>query len=146
MNFIAKIEIPMGSTIKYEYNKESNTLEVNRTLPIQCPFNYGYLKNGPISADGDPLDIFIINAEPLVALSEVKFRPLGVLICEDNGVEDNKVLASIEGDNFVDYQYFKKIRFYLENYKQGFKVLEYKIFNDNILFSNFIEGKKECIQ
>lgn len=142
MEFIAKIEIPRGSMIKYEFNKETNTLEVNRTLPIQCPFNYGYILNSPLSADGDPLDIFVTNFEPLVPLSEVKFRPWGVLLCEDQGIEDNKVIAGIDGDSYIDYDYFKKIRFYLENYKIGFKVLEYKVFTDDILFSNFVEAKK----
>lgn len=142
MDFTAKIEIPRGSTIKYEMNKETGILEVNRTLPIQCPFNYGFIKNGPISADGDPLDIFITNFEPLVPLSQVRFRPWGILLCTDSGVEDNKVIAGIDGDSYVDYDYFFKIKFYLENYKTGFKVLEYKIFNDEILFRNFIEGKK----
>jgi|ERR1700722_7690253 len=145
MEFLAVIEIPKYSTFKYEFNKDSKTLRVDRVLPIQCPFNYGFIPSAPISADGDPLDIFVMTAEPLIPLSEVKFRPLGVLLCIDNGVEDNKVLACIEGDNYVDYSYFKKIRWYLENYKQGFKVLEYKIFNDDILFSNFIEGKTQCL-
>lgn len=145
MELKAIVEIPKFSTIKYEFDKESKTLKVDRVLPIQCPFNYGFIPSAPFSADGDPLDIFILNFEPLTPLSEVTFRPLGVLLCNDNGVEDNKVLASIENDNYVDYEYFKKIRFYLENYKTGFKVLEYKVFNDNILFTNFIEGRKECI-
>lgn len=144
MNFIAKIEIPKNSYFKYEFNKDSNELLVDRVLSIPCPFNYGYIPN-TLSADGDPLDIFIISAEPLVSLSHVLFRPFGVLICEDQGIEDNKVIAGIQGDFFKDWDYFKKIKFYLENYKTGFVVKDYKIFNDDILFKNFIEGKKECI-
>lgn len=145
MNFIAKIEIPKGSFIKYEFNKETNALEVDRVLPIPCPFNYGYLKNGPISADGDPLDIFIISAEPIVPLTEVNYKPWGILLCEDNGIEDNKVIAIIEGDGYRDYDYFRAIKFYLTNYKSGFIVKDYKIFNDDLLFQNFIEGKKQCM-
>jgi inorganic pyrophosphatase len=142
MDLVAIVEIPKFSITKYEFNKETKVLEVSRVLPIPCPFNYGFIPSAPLSADGDPLDIFILNFEPLVPLSEVNFRPLGILLCNDNGVEDNKVLASIVGDNYVDYEYFKKIKFYLQNYKEGFKVLDYKIFNDPILFKNFIEGGK----
>ena len=142
MELVAKIEIPKGSMIKYEFNKESNTLEVDRTLPIQCPFNYGFIPSSPLSADGDPLDIFITNFEPLAPLSEVKFKVWGVLLCQDQGIEDNKVIAGIDGDSYIDFNYFKKIRNYLENYKTGFIVKEYKVFTDDILFTNFVEAKK----
>lgn len=144
MNFIAEIEIPKDSYYKYELNKDSNSLLVDRVLPIPCPFNYGFLP-GTLSGDGDPLDIFIVSAEPLAPKSQVKFKPWGILICQDQGLEDNKVIAIIENDNYRDYDYFRKIKFYLENYKKGFIIKEYKIFNDDILFKNFIEGKKECM-
>jgi len=145
MDFIARIEIPKNSYFKYELNKNYTNLVVDRVLSIPCPFNYGFMEDCPIQADGDPLDVFVISAEPLVSLSQVKIRPLGIFLCQDQGVEDNKVVGEIEGDFYKDYNYIKAIRFYLENYKPGFKILEYKVFNDMILFKNFIEGKKECM-
>lgn len=143
MNLTAIIEIPKGSISKYEHDIINNRLVLDRVLPLAfpCPFSYGYIPSAPLSGDGDPLDIFIINAEPLVPLSEVKFRVWGVMVCEDNGVEDNKVIAGIDGDTYIDYEYFKKIRLYLENYKTGFIIKEYKVFNDEILFRNFVEKK-----
>lgn len=140
MDFIAVIEIPKNSLNKYEQNKESKVLVLDRVLPIPCPQNYGYMKDLPLSADGDPLDVFVISFEPLAPLSEVQIRPLGILICEDNGIEDNKVIAKIKGDSYQTFDYFRAIRFYLENYKIGFKIKEYKIFNDDLLFKNFIGG------
>lgn len=142
MDFTAVVEIGKGSYLKYEQDKDSNALVLDRVLPIPVPHSYGYIKDLPIQADGDPLDVFIVGFEPLVPLSEVKIRPLGILLCEDNGVEDNKVIAQIVDDFYQSYTYFKEIRWYLENYKQGFKVLDYKIFNDSILFRNFVEAKK----
>lgn len=141
MDFLATIEIPKNSCYKFEASKpDFKTLNLDRVLPIPCPYNYGFLKNGPISADGDPLDIFIVSGEPIPPMTIVKFKVWGILICEDNGVEDNKVIATIENDIFRDYDYFRKIKFYLENYKEGFKILDYKIFNDDTLFKNFIES------
>lgn len=142
MELKAIIEIPANTFAKYEFNKETNTLELDRILPIPCPYNYGFIPSSPLSEDGDPLDIFIIAPVPINALVEVKFRVWGILLCEDNGVEDNKVIAGVDGNDYIDYDYFKKIRFYLENYKQGFKVKEYKVFNDELLFRNFVETKK----
>lgn len=144
MKFLAEIEIPKYSFFKYEKDKKSNVLIVDRVLSIPCPFNYGFIP-GTLSSDGDPLDIFIISLEPLIPGSQVKFKPWGILVCTDQGVEDNKVIAMIEGDPYRDYDYFQKIKFYLTNYKTGFNIIEYKIFNDDMLFSNFIEGKKECM-
>ena len=139
MDFEAVIEIPKGSFFKYEQNKDTGVLKVDRVLSLPCPYNYGYIKNLPIQADGDPLDVFVITAEPLETLSEVKLKVWGILLCEDNGVEDNKVIAMVEGDHFRDYDYFRTIKFYLEHYKEGFVIKEYKIFNDDILFKNFVE-------
>lgn len=142
MSFKAVVEIPAKSFYKYEFNKESNILEINRVLPIPCPYNYGFLKDLPLSADGDPLDIFIVSPEPIVPLTEVSVRIWGILLCTDQEVEDNKVIATIDSCDFKDYDYFRTIKWYLENYKEGFKVLEYKIFNDEILFKNFVGGFK----
>lgn len=136
----AIIEIPRGSYYKYEINKETNKLELDRVLHLPCPFNYGFIEN-TLSGDGDPLDIFIVSQEPIPPFTEVKFKVWGVLICEDNGKEDNKVIAMIENDKYRDYDYFQAIKFYLTNYKTGFLIKEYKIFNDEVLFKNFIENK-----
>lgn len=140
MKFSAVIEIPKNSLNKNEINKETGELVIDRILSIPCPQNYGYIPN-TLSGDGDPLDIFIVSPDPIKPLTEVKFRPWGILLCEDNGLEDNKVIAGVDGSDYIDFDYFNSIKHYLENYKTGFKILEYKIFNDNILFTNFVEGK-----
>jgi inorganic pyrophosphatase len=142
MEFKAIIEIPRGSFLKYEKNKETGLLAIDRVLPIPCPWNYGFIPSAPLSADGDPLDVFIVSLEPIQPLTEVKIKVWGLLLCTDNGVEDNKVIAIIENDSYRNYDYFKEIKFYLTNYKTGFEVKDYKIFNDDILFTNFVEAKK----
>lgn len=124
MNLKAVIEVSKGSLNKYEFNKQTNNLELSRVLPIPCPENYGFIPN-TLSGDGDPLDIFIISAEPLVHLSLIEFNPIGVLSCEDQGLEDNKIIAVIKNDFYKDYSYLQKIKFYLTNYKKGFVIKDF---------------------
>lgn len=142
MEFDAIVEIQKASHLKYEQDKKTGLLVLDRVLAIPCPHNYGFIAGLPLQADGDPLDAFILSFEPLVPLSQVKIRPLGIFVCEDNGVEDNKVVGQIVGDFYRDFDYIKSIRFYLENYKTGFKILEYKVFNDEALFKNYVGGFK----
>lgn len=121
----AVIEIPKDSIYKYELNKETNTLVVDRVLPIPVPYNYGYIP-GTLSPDGDALDVFIISTQPIVPLSEVDIIPLGILKCIDNGVSDDKVIASIKGDRSTNSSALDDIKYYLRTYKEGFIILGYE--------------------
>ncbi len=143
MKLEAIVEIPKASFYKFEQNKETGELVLDRVMSLPCPYNYGYITGLPLSGDGDPLDVFIISADAIPPLTKVKIKVWGMLLCEDQGVEDNKVIAVIENDLFRDYDYIHNIRFYLENYKTGFKIKEYKIFNDHTLFKNFVESNKK---
>jgi len=142
MEFTAVIEIGKGSYLKSEKNKETGVLMLDRVLPIPCPQNYGFIKDLPIQADGDDLDVFVISFEPLIPLSEVKVRIIGMLLCDDNGIEDNKCIGLIVDDFYKDYDHLKAIKFYLEHYKKGFSIKEYKVFNDELVFRNYVGGFK----
>jgi len=125
---VAVIEIPTGSTYKYEVDKNTDKLILDRILKMPIPYNYGYLKN-TLSPDGDPLDVCLINEDPIVPLTVVSAIPIGVLICDDNGVSDDKILAVLEGSIFskayIEHR-IQQISDFLSNYKEGFKVLDFK--------------------
>ena len=90
----AVIEIPYGSNIKYEIDKASGALCVDRVLygAMFYPANYGFVPN-TLADDGDPADVLVLNEYPLVAGSVIPCRLIGVLMMEDESGIDEKLLA-----------------------------------------------------
>ncbi|ADG91291.1 Inorganic diphosphatase [Thermosphaera aggregans DSM 11486] len=88
------IEIPMNSGVKYELDKESGVLVVDRILytSMVYPFNYGFIP-GTLEEDGDPVDILVVSYDSLVPGSVIKARPVGVLETEDEKGRDAKIVA-----------------------------------------------------
>lgn len=89
------IEVPMGSQpIKYEMDKDSGALYVDRFLHTAMfyPCNYGFIPH-TLSGDGDPADVLIVSQYPVQAGSVMAVRPIGVLLMEDDGGVDEKILA-----------------------------------------------------
>lgn len=93
-NINAVIEIPYGSNVKYEIEKDSGAIMVDRVIysAMFYPANYGFVPN-TLSQDGDPADILVLNEYPLQAGSVIKTRLIGVLIMEDESGLDEKLLA-----------------------------------------------------
>ncbi len=90
----AVIEIPYGSNIKYEIEKESGAVVVDRVLhsAMYYPANYGFVNN-TLSQDGDPADVLVLTEYPMQAGSVINCRLIGVLIMEDESGIDEKLLA-----------------------------------------------------
>jgi len=90
----AVIEIPYGSNIKYEIEKESGAVVVDRVMhsAMYYPANYGFV-NKTLSQDGDPADVLVLTEYPMQAGSVVNCRLIGVLIMEDESGIDEKLLA-----------------------------------------------------
>ena len=89
------IEIPIGGEpIKYELDKESGTLFVDRFLytSMRYPGNYGFVPH-TLSADGDPIDVLICNTRAIVPGAVMNCRPVGVLKMEDEAGGDEKIIA-----------------------------------------------------
>jgi len=88
------IEIPKLSRIKYELDKESGLIKVDRVLysPMHYPANYGFVPK-TLWDDGDPLDVLVLSHEPFVPGSLIDARPIGVLDMTDDGEGDAKILA-----------------------------------------------------
>ncbi|WP_454654524.1 inorganic diphosphatase [Bosea beijingensis] len=89
------IEVAIGGEpIKYEMDKEAGTLFVDRFLytPMRYPGNYGFIPH-TLSEDGDPCDVLVANTRPLVPGSYIAVRPIGVMLMEDEGGGDEKIIA-----------------------------------------------------
>ena len=89
------VEVPVGGQpIKYEMDKEAGALVVDRFLytPMTYPGNYGFVPH-TLSEDGDPIDVLIANTRPLVPGCVINVRPIGVLVMEDDGGKDEKIIA-----------------------------------------------------
>ncbi len=91
---LAIIEVPLNSNIKYELDKDSGAIFVDRVLysAVHYPANYGFVPN-TLSDDGDPADILVLGQSPLQAGSVIACRLVGVLITEDESGGDEKLLA-----------------------------------------------------
>ena len=93
------VEVPVGGEpIKYELDKDSGTLFVDRFLhtPMRYPGNYGFVPH-TLAADGDPIDVLVCNTRAIVPGAVIPSRPVGVLIMEDDGGGDEKIIAVPSG-------------------------------------------------
>lgn len=149
------IEIPQGSRAKYEIDKTTGLLKLDRVIysSFHYPVNYGFIPQ-TLGLDGDPLDILIICSESIRSLCLVQATVIGNMQMIDNGEEDDKIIAVATEDPGVNHytdvnelpQHFKAV---LKNYFENYKVLEnkvveidefqskeiaYKIINDSIEF------------
>ncbi len=89
------VEIPHGGQpIKYELDKASGTLVVDRFLytPMRYPGNYGFVPH-TLSLDGDPIDVLVCNTRAIIPGAVMNCRPVGVLLMEDDSGHDEKVIA-----------------------------------------------------
>jgi len=89
------IEVPVGGEpIKYEMDKRSGALFVDRFLytPMRYPGNYGFVPH-TLSTDGDPIDVLVCNTRAIVPGAVINCRPIGVLMMEDDGGGDEKLIA-----------------------------------------------------
>jgi len=89
------VEVPVGGEpIKYEMDKAAGTLVVDRFLytPMRYPGNYGFIPH-TLSPDGDPIDVLVCNTRAIIPGAIINCRPIGVLIMEDDGGQDEKLLA-----------------------------------------------------
>ncbi len=94
IEFMAVIEIPMGSSVKYELDKETGLIRLDRILysAVYYPANYGFIPQ-TLAQDGDPLDVLVMCQEPVVPLTLVHARAIGLMTMVDSGKKDHKILA-----------------------------------------------------
>ena len=150
--FISVIEIPKGSKNKYELDKESGMLLLDRILytSTHYPANYGFIPR-TLSEDNDPLDVLVLCQEALEPLSIVECYPIGMITMIDDNEEDEKIIAIPLKDPFLNnysdiselpQHQFQEIKHFFEIYKY----LENKTTRvDNIYgHEKAIESIKKC--
>ena len=89
------IEVAAGAApVKYEFDKDSGAIFVDRFVhtPMHYPANYGFVPH-TLSDDGDPVDVLVLAPESIIPGAVIAARPVGVLIMEDDGGQDEKLLA-----------------------------------------------------
>ncbi len=124
------VEIPQGSGIKYEMDKETGFMMVDRFsyTAMHFPFNYGSIP-GTLAGDGDPLDVLVLSSQAIYPGVVVAVRPIGMLQMEDEAGEDTKIIAvptkkidpfyaHIEDIADVDEATKKMIEHYYDHYKE----------------------------
>lgn len=102
-NFAAVIEIPKGCKNKYELDKKTGLLKLDRILytATHYPANYGFIPR-TYAGDNDPLDVLVICQEEIYPLTLVECYPIGVLRMTDSNEEDEKIIAIAKNDPFLN--------------------------------------------
>ena len=92
--FYAVIEIPLGSSVKYELDKPSGLIKMDRVLysAVYYPANYGFIPQ-TLAEDDDPLDVLVLCQESVVPLTLVHSRAVGLMTMIDAGKKDHKIIA-----------------------------------------------------
>jgi inorganic pyrophosphatase len=125
--FPVVVEIPKGSKNKYELDKRTGLLRLDRVLysAVHYPADYGFMPQSYCD-DGDPLDVLVLGQEPVYPLTIVPSRALGAMRMRDDKGTDDKIIAVSVGDpSFADYtesrqvppHLFREIRRFFEDYK-----------------------------
>ncbi len=126
------IEIPKGSRTKYEIDKNTGLLKLDRVIysSFHYPINYGFIPQ-TLGLDGDPLDILVMCSESIQPLCLVEATVIGNMQMIDTGVADDKIIAVASKDPGVNYiktvdELPKHFIAILRNYFEQYKVLENK--------------------
>ncbi|MCU7552502.1 inorganic diphosphatase [Chitinophagaceae bacterium LB-8] len=141
----ALIEIPQGSRTKYEIDKETGLLIMDRVIhsSFHYPVNYGFIPQ-TLGLDGDPLDILVLCSQTIQSLCLVEATVIGNMQMIDSGEEDDKIIAVATNDPSVNHirdiselpkHFFNELKHYFEEYK----VLE----NKEVRIDNF-QTKEEA--
>lgn len=134
-HFRAVIEIPKGSKVKYELDKRTGLLYLDRVLhsAVHYPANYGFLPQ-TFCDDGDPLDVLVLGQEPVLPLCILRARAIGVLGMRDEKGQDDKIIAIHIDD--PEYEHYRDVAELpphrlreLERFFLDYKVLENKTVN-----------------
>jgi inorganic pyrophosphatase len=130
--FNAIIEIPFGSSVKYELDKTSGLIMLDRILysAVYYPANYGFIPQ-TLAEDGDPLDVLVFCQEPVVPLTIMQARTVGLMTMLDSGAKDHKIIAIASKDpEFNSYTDAKEMPPHrltmLRRFFQDYKLLEGK--------------------
>jgi len=131
-SFPAMIEIPKGSKVKYELDKETGLLRVDRVLfsAVHYPANYGFIPRS-YCGDGDPLDVLVLGQEPVVPMAIMRARAIGYFqMRDDKGVDDKIIAVHLDDPSVSHYSHVREVPVHtlneLRRFFQDYKILENK--------------------
>jgi inorganic pyrophosphatase len=145
--FPVVIEVPMGSKNKYELDKESGLMRLDRVLhsAVYYPANYGFIPR-TFCDDGDPLDALVLCQEPVHPLTVLDAKAIGVMRMRDEKGIDDKVLAvSVHDPAYVDYSSHTQLPTHtlreIRRFFQDYKTLE----NKQVVVEDFM-GPEDAVR
>ena len=126
--FLSVIEIPSGSSVKYELDKESGLIKLDRVLylAVYYPANYGFIPQ-TLAEDDDPLDVLVLCQETVVPLTIIHTRTIGLMTMIDAGKKDHKIIGvATEDPEFTSFREASEmpahrlmmLRRFFQDYKQ----------------------------
>src|SRR5689334_14044751 len=110
-HFPVIVEVPKGSKNKYELDKGTGLLRLDRVLysAVHYPANYGFVPQ-PYCDDGDPLDALVLGQEPVHPLTVVEVRAIGVMkMRDDKGLDDKLLGVNVSDPAFAEYRDFRAL-------------------------------------
>ncbi len=124
----AIVEIPFGSSVKYELDKQSGLIKLDRILysAVYYPANYGFIPQ-TLAEDDDPIDVLVLCQEPVTPLTIIHARTIGLMTMIDGGKKDHKIIAvATEDPEFNSYREASEmpahrltmLRRFFQDYKQ----------------------------
>ncbi|MGN0596530.1 MAG: inorganic diphosphatase [Ruminiclostridium sp.] len=146
-DFLAVIEIPKGSKNKYELDKKSGLLILDRILytSTHYPANYGFIPK-TLADDGDPLDVLVLCNEPINPLVLVQCYPIGVINMIDNGKNDEKIIAiPFEDPTYNSYRSIEALPQHIFSEMQHFFSV-YKQLEGKNTAVNEVMGQKNAVE
>lgn len=130
--FYSLIEIPKGEKVKYELDKRTGLLKVDRVLysSVMYPANYGFIPQ-TLGDDDDPLDVLVLMQEAVIPLSIVRARPIGMMTMIDQGQNDEKIIAiALDDPEYTNYAHINQLPAHrlheLRRFFSDYKKLEHK--------------------
>ena len=152
--FEALIEIPKGSKAKYELDKDTGLLRLDRVLYTSTvyPANYGFIPR-TLADDGDPLDVLVLCNEPIFPMTLVTCMPIGVIKMIDGGELDEKIIAvPLNDPNYKHYYDIKELPQHIfdemMHFFEVYKMLEHKTTTVKEIFHKYeaIEIIRQCLE
>jgi inorganic pyrophosphatase len=132
LEFTAVIEIPRGSNVKYELDKHTGLLRLDRVLysAVYYPANYGFIPQ-TLAEDDDPLDVLVLCQEAVDPLTLVSARAIGLMTMVDSGKKDHKILAvALHDPEYASFREASELPMHrltmLRRFFQDYKQLEGK--------------------
>lgn len=141
------IEIPKGSKVKYELDKQTGMLWLDRVLhsAVHYPANYGFLPR-TYCDDGDPLDVLVLGQEPVVPLCILRARAIGVLTMSDDKGQDDKIIAvHVDDPESAHYRDVAELPPHRLKEMQRF-FLDYKVLENKAVDVDRIRGRAAAEQ